>query len=197
MKRMCTPSKSDVMTDRILILRLLLVFVAASQLQGTFAYLVAFGDSYSDDGSGANVAVQTALNTTQVIQHCVVRGSSDCRFQRRRQRRAGRQRVLSSRAVLSGPLLERSNLLGNGSLKRGRYPPQLCNGSCSHWRSWILKYFAGISAVRRVVASGQCRSADWLTTGMSLECKTAGYKPLPANADLFKVIRNSGCRCYE
>lgn len=77
------------MTDKMLILRLLLVFVAASQLQGTFANLVAFGDSYSDDGSGANVAVQTALGTTQVIQHCVVEGSDDCSIQCQRHQRAG------------------------------------------------------------------------------------------------------------
>ena len=90
MRRMCTPRKSDVVTDRMLILRLLLVFVAASQLQGTFANLVAFGDSYSDDGSGANVVVQAALGTTQVIQHRVVRGSDDCSIQCQRHRPAGR-----------------------------------------------------------------------------------------------------------
>lgn len=49
-----------------LIGRLLLVCVVVSQFTGTVASLVAFGDSYSDDGHGANDAVQAALGTTQV-----------------------------------------------------------------------------------------------------------------------------------
>ncbi|KAL3130995.1 hypothetical protein ABBQ38_000319 [Trebouxia sp. C0009 RCD-2024] len=48
-----------------LIGRLLLVCVVASQCTGTVASLIAFGDSYSDNGQGANKAVQAALGTTQ------------------------------------------------------------------------------------------------------------------------------------
>lgn len=46
--------------------RLLLVCVVVSQCTGTVASLIAFGDSYSDNGQGANKAVQAALGTTQV-----------------------------------------------------------------------------------------------------------------------------------
>ncbi|MCJ1242602.1 hypothetical protein MMC14_010611 [Varicellaria rhodocarpa] len=49
----------------ILIRRVLLVGVVVSHAYGTTASLVAFGDSYSDDGHGANNAVHAALGTTQ------------------------------------------------------------------------------------------------------------------------------------
>ena len=72
---MRTASKSFV--TEMLIQRLLLVCVAVSQLNAAVASLVAFGNSYSDDGHGANVAVQAALNTTQVIQHRVAKRGDD------------------------------------------------------------------------------------------------------------------------
>ena len=69
------------MARKILIQRLLLVCVAALQCNGTVASFVAFGDSYSDDGHGANVAVHSALGTTQVIQQRVARRGDDCSLQ--------------------------------------------------------------------------------------------------------------------
>ena len=66
------------MASNILIRRLLLVCVAALQFNGMLASLVAFGDSYSDDGQGANVIVHSALGTTQVIQQRVARRGNNC-----------------------------------------------------------------------------------------------------------------------
>ena len=68
------------MAGKILIRRLLLVCVAASQCNGILASLVAFGNSFSDDGNGANVAVHEALGTTQVIQHRVAKRATTAVF---------------------------------------------------------------------------------------------------------------------
>ena len=61
MRAICRSSATET-----LIGRLLLVCVVVSQCTGTCASLIAFGDSYSDAGQGANEAVQAALGTTQV-----------------------------------------------------------------------------------------------------------------------------------
>ncbi len=44
----------------------ILAFVAVQQFSGTAASLIAFGNSYSDAGQGANVAVHASLGITQV-----------------------------------------------------------------------------------------------------------------------------------
>ncbi len=43
-----------------------LLFLAVAQTLGAEASLIAFGNSYSDAGQGANVAVHAALGITQV-----------------------------------------------------------------------------------------------------------------------------------
>ncbi len=43
-----------------------LLFLAVAQTFGAEASLIAFGNSYSDAGQGANVAVHEALGITQV-----------------------------------------------------------------------------------------------------------------------------------
>ena len=62
------PAVYETSRTEILIRRLSLLLVGAvvCQIYGCTATLVAFGNSYSDDGDGANDAVQAALGTTQV-----------------------------------------------------------------------------------------------------------------------------------
>ena len=55
-----------------------LLFLAMLQLSGVTASLIAFGDSYSDAGQGANSVVQAALETTQVCSLSLIDLSGRC-----------------------------------------------------------------------------------------------------------------------
>ncbi len=46
---------------------IVLLYLAVAQTLGAEASLIAFGNSYSDAGQGANVAVHAALGITQVM----------------------------------------------------------------------------------------------------------------------------------
>ena len=51
-----------------------LLFLAVAQTLGAEASLIAFGNSYSDAGQGANVAVHAAFGITQVMLRPVLSG---------------------------------------------------------------------------------------------------------------------------
>lgn len=56
-----------------------LLYLAVAQTLGAEASLIAFGNSYSDTGQGANVAVHAALGITQVMLRPVLSGLLLCR----------------------------------------------------------------------------------------------------------------------